>query len=670
MRSFTIWLLSLLLLGCGGGAEAAKLVKGSRGAVVSTLTPSASQTRTTCISPCYVFFDAMATTSTQTSYPFHEVEYTFNFDDAGSGTWGQGAQVGVSSKNTHRGGPIAGHIYETAGANRTVTPTGTATDGVSTAALPGLSSITITDPDLAPEFAGGKTICVSNTTDHTGCPAGATQQSSITSLATAIGYLGTTVNGSVVKRLLLHADHEWTATTTITKATSGPLLIGKYGSGAKPKWTLDASFTAAWLFRMGNSVQGSSDDWRIMDIHVDGSAVPYPRRQATFNAAGSLVQLTILRIDYTNMNLGVEFTDTQLGINNRTQPGQIVWDQLAIVDNMQLSPADSSNIFDFFSCERCFYAGNYVDVAGLGTDTTKSHDVRCQYCYKAIFANNYLANPGAGVTARHMIKLHGPTWKESSVGAGDWQPAMIETDNSLVHPDNASGGAVLAATTTGGGAGTSRYVIISDNKLAHTLATNPGGWMLSLGPADNVNFSLVQDIIVERNWHVSNTNTLSAIESQTQRLTVRNNLWDLSTAGEHVGFFSVIRHASVPSTDPWIYHNTGNHSDGATGEFLIEIQAGTTGAIVKNNLVYGVGDTTGGLLTDAGTGTVAGFNTGNVGAITTDPLFVGARSAVTGWALQAGSYGVNAGTSVPVFSDFFGNPRPTGGARDLGAAER
>ena len=63
-------------------------------------------------------------------------------------------------------------------------------------------------------------------------------------------------------------------------------------------------------------------------------------------------------------------------------------------------------------------------------------------------------------------------------------------------------------------------------------------------------------------------------------------------------------------------------------------------------------------------------NTTDAG-ILDSPGFVGLTPVVPAdFALGAASSAINAGTAVPVFSDFFRLDRPQGGAFDLGAAER
>lgn len=676
IRRLVLFLLAACLALPGGDVDARRIVTGLRTSLVTDF----ALNRTTCNSPCYVFADALdatnGTSSTLTTIPFHEIDFKWDWGDPGSGTWSTGAQAGVASKNTSYGA-FAGHVYEcTSGSTCTYTVGLSTTDGSASGSK--TRTVTVTDADAATEWATTKTVCVNNTgdADFTGCPAGATQNTT-NSLSTAFGYL----TGSV-KRLLFKRAGTWNATTFVSKNLQGPGLIGAYGSGAKPTWTLDAAYSTSdtYLIRFASSVVNGMNDWRIMDIHVDGSLPSYPRRQAAFEALGQFDQFTFLRISYTHMNLGVEFSQDLLAINERTQPGQHLWDQLAIVDCDIRVPANSSNTHDFFSGERYFYAGNNVDVAGVPGDT-KSHDVRIQHTYKGIVAHNSLANPG-GTAGRHMLKAHSMTWLESSLGADDWAVAMLEDAahaNALVHPNNAHSGAVNYPYHAGT-AGKSKYLIVSDNKTTQS-ATNTAGWHLTVGPQDgngnpafNTNYGRFEDVIIERNWCVANTNYQACIEYTGERMQARNNIAD-ATLGLRQTFIMVWRRDTrVPMIDGWVYNNTMWHTHANSADPFISIAENTAGAVVntiaRNNLVYGPSDATGTVISNGSnaTGSVYDHNTGNVAGYQTDPLFTGAIGAYTGWGIQAGSPYKSTGTSVKVWRDWSGTLRSRS-SPSIGAAE-
>lgn len=132
--------------------------------VIGHAAPEAS--RTSGLAPLAVFFDAGVAASTESSAPFHDLDYTWDFGDPDSGTWGPSGK----SKNTDKG-PLAAHVYETAG---TYTASLTVRDSNGMVGSPTEFTITVTD------FSAANTTCISTGTDFTGCPAGATTRPNIT----------------------------------------------------------------------------------------------------------------------------------------------------------------------------------------------------------------------------------------------------------------------------------------------------------------------------------------------------------------------------------------------------------------------------------------------------------------------------------------------------------
>src|SRR5688500_14792000 len=75
---------------------------GSEPSADEPITGSLVASRTSGVAPLAVFFDASGTTSTDTSRPFHDLEYRWGFDDPSSGTWTSSG----ASRNSARG-PVA-----------------------------------------------------------------------------------------------------------------------------------------------------------------------------------------------------------------------------------------------------------------------------------------------------------------------------------------------------------------------------------------------------------------------------------------------------------------------------------------------------------------------------------------------------------------------------------
>src|SRR5438309_1319360 len=141
----------LLLLGLLVSAPA-------QAAIQISLVPA----RTSGVAPLAVFFDATGTTdSSETSSPFHDLDYAWNFGDPGAGTWAYGSGNSVDSCGGGMGGQqsycgaiwntsknlaygaTAAHVFEAPG-NYLVTLTVTGPSGpVSTQ-----TTITVQDPAI------------------------------------------------------------------------------------------------------------------------------------------------------------------------------------------------------------------------------------------------------------------------------------------------------------------------------------------------------------------------------------------------------------------------------------------------------------------------------------------------------------------------------------------
>jgi hypothetical protein len=108
-------------------------------------------------------------------------------------------------------------------------------------------------------------------------------------------------------------------------------------------------------------------------------------------------------------------------------------------------------------------------------------------------------------------------------------------------------------------------------------------------------------------------------------------------------------------TNTKVYNNTiYNHSSG----YGVYVGSGSSGAVVKNNLVYANGSPIG----NAGSGTVLSKN------LTINPLYV--NPAAANFHLQADSSAINAGETLAIVAtDFDGVARAQGSAYDVGAYE-
>ena len=138
--------------------------------VSSSVTAALSASRTSGPAPLAVFFDATGTTSSDgTVNTWRQVGYSFNFGDS-EVNW----STTGNSKNVQRGGPLAAHVFESAG-TYTVKVCARDSSGGSNDGDTDQTSIeiTVTDPDTV--YSGTSTVCLSISGTFTGAPEGATQ---------------------------------------------------------------------------------------------------------------------------------------------------------------------------------------------------------------------------------------------------------------------------------------------------------------------------------------------------------------------------------------------------------------------------------------------------------------------------------------------------------------
>ncbi|MEO0812163.1 MAG: PKD domain-containing protein, partial [Myxococcota bacterium] len=146
---------------------------------------------------------------------FHDVHYTWTFDDPGEHTqlssdypWAPDANLAY--------GPVASHTFTKPGtyAVRVV-----ATDGVIRAVRE--VDVTVLDPDVV--FAGSDTVAISQNGDFTGAPAGATE---VTSVPAALAAAGSNV------RILFRAGEVFEQ--GLGKINAERLSVGAFGLGDPP----------------------------------------------------------------------------------------------------------------------------------------------------------------------------------------------------------------------------------------------------------------------------------------------------------------------------------------------------------------------------------------------------------------------------------------------------
>ena len=238
------------------------------------LSPQFVASRTNGVAPLVVFFDAYGEPYPDPNDPdaipnadpltpctqgvdgdpcqaFHDLHYDWDFGDPGAGNW----SITGGSKN-HATGALTAHVFDQPGSYQ-VTVAARNSFGESGTAV--AQTITVLDPEAA---YSDTTLCVSRDTDFTGCPVGAAFQ--VTDVRDLKVIVDDYVNDGAgdTRRLLFHDGQTWTKAgfgDGLRTLVEGPVHLGSFGSGRAVLVSLDGG-----LFSVGH------DDWRFVDLHVDG----------------------------------------------------------------------------------------------------------------------------------------------------------------------------------------------------------------------------------------------------------------------------------------------------------------------------------------------------------------------------------------------------------------
>ncbi len=655
------------LAACGSGGGGSTTTNNtntpSAGGIVLSLVPA----RTSGVAPLAVFFDASATTDIGvTDRPFHDLEYTWDFGDPSAGIWASGARPGVSSKNSATG-PVAAHVFETPG---TYTVTMTANDGTNTNTT--TTTIMVTDPDTV--FAGANTVCIAATTTPVagsdGCPAGATVAMQ-PNFATAVNTYALTG-----KRVLFKRGDTFTESASAPGKLiqTGPGIIGAFGTGAKPKLLITNVTSSQPFIVIGKpTVTTGVSDWRIMDLEFDGQSQDLSlgvSQEGTFN------RITFLRLHMHDIYTGIAIDGEGLEFINVAHPGHKMFDQIAIVDST-ITPFASK--FGW----RIYAYGKYISILGntLGnifdTSSMASHTIRLPNIVKSVISNNLISRPGSAALA---IKLHGPGWCDATSLPGE----CLNGAGTVALPTPTYSYLTNTAPigVLGENGGYTQQIIISDNEIIGSASP----YIIDAGPQNTFRDERVKDVIFERNWLKAGAGTQSAFVIMSRETTVRNNICDLTGSSNQRYCVNIKPYGATPSVSPapfpdtiWAYNNSAYSGDASAGTqsfAAVRVELGATNVTARNNLAYApfAGAGLYHLIDDAaacGAACITASNNSTDNQVkNTFPGWVSATPAIPAdFRLTSGSYGLDTGAVVKVFSDFFRTSRPQNGVIDMGSVE-
>lgn len=458
------------------------------GGGTDAITPSIVVSRTTGNAPLTVFFDATGTTTTLVGVdPWDELHYELIFGDPNSGVW----SVSGKSKNVAIGA-LAAHLYERVG---TYTPTLTVRDRSGIVVRKEAATITVSD-------TWTNTFCISNDTDHTGCPVSCPSSSCIDSISdfnTAMG------SGRFAPdtRLLLRAGDSFTNTVVFDMVDdSGPGLIARYGTGADPIISTTGT---------NRSVQVSGTDWRFQDLEFDG----VPGGSVATEAFSTEADTTsALRITFNRLTIKGHRASIHI-INSATHSTFAA--EIGVFEVTSTLP-ESGQSDMWMDCEWCAWMGNEVD-----RDNLPEHAFRGMRIFKQAIQHN---KPENVTELKAAITLRG------------CKPG-------------------LGACSSDFGTDQSQYAIVSDNWAKDTFSNAP----FTCDDGDVGEAKQAKDFIWERNYVTRDPNVGLAAKSfflGCSDNTVRNNLLN-GTNAERAAVFNT-RGTQVAATisqdNLKVYNNT------------------------------------------------------------------------------------------------------------------
>jgi hypothetical protein len=588
-------------------------------AAITCPSSSAIATRSSGTAPLFVFFDASgnngsgdastwnqdSTLTATANQSFTDLHYAWNFNDPGAGTW-----VTDGTSRNVADGPLAAHLFETAGS---YAPTLTITNASGQSCSVTLSTITVANANTT--WSGTVTACISSSGNFTGCPAGASQTTS----SNWDSALSSAISGGA-RRILYRAGDSFNMSNTspYTVATPGPGMIGTFGSG-------NANVT---LTSGGSCLTMNASDWRLANQNFNNSG--------TVSSGSNCVNTT----NYTvNPNIVVMRNTISGGFQGGIDfdpwivpKGQE--DQFAEIENRITPPNSASAAYGtYLGLHHSALLGNTIDGRQL-PQASAGGPIRIGCFVSSVFAHNVVNGAQAG---RQTFKMHA----ESNSNSNN----VCQNSNSGVPAPP-----------------TNQFFEISDNVFYETSSA----WDVAIDPQNTIQNEYTQDGIFERNLLdlTANGNAASALEINAERVTIRNNIFRVGTTMS--GFTAVHinrRNNQVPTDHIANYSNTMYQSGSTSGNTFIQsdttvVNSNQGGAVdsttVRNNLLYAPGVSA---TLYAPTGTTNSVSDHNLSA-TSNPFINTNFTVGRDFQLATGSAALGTGAplgqppNVPVMNDF------------------
>ena len=362
------------------------------------------------------------------------------------------------------------------------------------------------------------------------------------------------------------------------------------------------------------------NEWRLMDLEFTGSesgASLADNDQKNGISASQANHITLLRCYFHNLYL--------------TALVQYCESFSAFDSVFDTSFATYGNMVAFL------YQSPIVALVGNSfSNSPITHTLRLSGTAQAVISNNTVTNPGP---TRQVLTVRG------------WEAPTPFT----------------------------QHVVVSDNKLS---GGSGAGVAVYFGYVNAQTNEELRDVIFERNWVIGTTNDVAVTSRVSQNFTARNNIID--TQSNYAIELSGGNAAGAPViSSAYLYNNTLYKSSVVKSTFFsaILVGSGVSGAVIKNNLSYGAGNTKSGGQAGSGATFIEIGGTATSGDYTASNNSSDAQTNATKpWAAATptvlidytpNSYAIDAGAYVPISIDLLGyNAAPNITAtREIGAIQ-
>ena len=426
-----------------------------------TLQVSSVASRTSGAAPLAVFFDATGTTCSACAKPFHDLHYSWDFGDPGSGNW----TTRDRSRNQALG-PTAAHVFERPGTYR-VTLNVLAGDGSSQQIV---TTINVVDPEL--QWPGEATYCFSTQGVFTGCPAGASR-------ITASSFNDAMTRCASAARRCLFRRGETFSSTEVGLKARGPGLIGAFGSDpSRPKVRFANDGFSMRFF-------GGAHDWRLVDLEFQGSASSKTSIMAGEGAVNNLLILRTAVVPGT-YHAGLSLSGTALDYY-----GSDLHDGVFVVENEWRDFGfGSGGTIVFMAARRMALMGNTFDDSIGG-----EHVIRVQHGEKGVISYN---NLGRQAAAKHVLTVRSRNLADScSGGCGRRSKEFVISENTFLGLDDVTVALTQRnkSTDTAGG----QDFIVERNFFAKGTGVDHG-LQVALFTADTDNVTVRNNIVLMKDW--------------------------------------------------------------------------------------------------------------------------------------------------------------------------